>query len=97
VTKPLDVSHGRGVSLNLNSLDEVRWGYEQAAVYTKYVLVEQFLAGKDYRVLVINNKVVAAAERVPAHVVGRWRAHDCRAGRDRERRSRGVASGTRRC
>ena len=70
VTKPLDVSHGRGVSLNLNSLDEVRWGYEQAANYTKYVLVEQFLAGKDYRVLVINDKVVAAAERVPAHVVG---------------------------
>ncbi|HSH38445.1 MAG TPA: acetate--CoA ligase family protein, partial [Chthoniobacterales bacterium] len=70
VTKPLDVSHGRGVSLNLNTLDEVRWGYEQAAIYTKYVLVEQFLAGKDYRVLVINDKVVAAAERVPAHVVG---------------------------
>jgi cyanophycin synthetase len=70
VTKPLDVSHGRGVSLNLKSLDEVRWGYEQAAHYTNWVLVEQFLAGKDYRVLVINDKVVAAAERVPAHVVG---------------------------
>ncbi|HEX8679413.1 MAG TPA: hypothetical protein VF683_05615, partial [Chthoniobacterales bacterium] len=70
VTKPLDVSHGRGVSLNLNSLDEVRWGYEQAAHYTKWVLVEQFLAGKDFRVLVINGEVVAAAERVPAHVVG---------------------------
>ncbi len=70
VTKPLDVSHGRGVSLNLNTLDEVRWGYEQAAIYTKWVLVEQFLAGKDFRVLVINDKVVAAAERVPAHVVG---------------------------
>jgi cyanophycin synthetase len=70
VTKPLDVSHGRGVSLNLNTLDEVRWGYEQAANYTKWVLVEQFLAGKDYRILVINDKVVAAAERVPAHVIG---------------------------
>jgi cyanophycin synthetase len=70
VTKPLDVSHGRGVSLNLNTLDEVRWGYEQSAVYTKWVLVEQFLPGKDFRVLVINDKVVAAAERVPAHVVG---------------------------
>jgi cyanophycin synthetase len=70
VTKPLDVSHGRGVSLNLNSLDEVRWGYEQAAGYTRWVLVEQFLAGKDYRILVINGEVVAAAERVPAHVVG---------------------------
>ena len=70
VTKPLDVSHGRGVSLNLHTLDEVRWGYEQAAKYTRYVLVEEFLQGKDYRILVINDKVVAAAERVPAHVVG---------------------------
>ena len=70
VTKPLDVSHGRGVSLNLRTLEEVRWGYEQAAKYTRSVLVEEFLAGKDYRVLVINDKVVAAAERVPAHIVG---------------------------
>lgn len=70
VTKPLDVSHGRGVSLNLRTLDEVRWGYEQAEKYTRYVLVEEFLEGKDYRILVINDKVVAAAERVPAHVIG---------------------------
>jgi len=70
VTKPLDVSHGRGVSLNLNSLDEIRWGYEIAAEYNRRVLIETFLPGKDYRVLVINNRVVAVAERVPAHVVG---------------------------
>lgn len=70
VTKPLDVSHGRGVSLNLTSLEEVRWGYEIASEYNRRVLVETFLTGKDYRVLVINNKVVAVAERVPAHVVG---------------------------
>jgi cyanophycin synthetase len=70
VTKPLDVSHGRGVSLNLNSLDEIRWGYEIAAEYNRRVLIETFLPGKDYRVLVINNRVVAVSERVPAHVVG---------------------------
>jgi cyanophycin synthetase len=70
VTKPLDVSHGRGISLNLNSLDEVRRGYEIASEYTSSVLVETYLHGKDYRVLVINNEVVAVAERVPAHVVG---------------------------
>jgi cyanophycin synthetase len=70
VTKPLDVSHGRGISLNLNSLDEVRRGYEIASAYTSSVLVETYLHGKDYRVLVINHEVVAVAERVPAHVVG---------------------------
>jgi cyanophycin synthetase len=70
VTKPLDVSHGRGVSIRLNSAEEVRKGYEVASPYTKTVLVETFLEGKDYRVLVIGGKVVAVAERVPAHVVG---------------------------
>src|SRR5215510_4805435 len=70
VTKPLDVSHGRGVSIRLNSAEEVRKGYEVASQYTASVLVETFLEGKDYRVLVIGGKVVAVAERVPAHVVG---------------------------
>jgi len=66
----LDASHGRGVSLNLTSADTVRWGYEQAAEYGAWVLVEQFLRGNDYRVLVSDYQVVAAAQRVPAHVVG---------------------------
>lgn len=70
VTKPLDVSHGRGVSLNLSNTEEVRWGFEQAAEYTRSVLVEQYLTGNDYRVLVIDGRVVAAAHRVPARVVG---------------------------
>lgn len=70
VTKPLDVSHGRGVSLNLNTIEEIRHGFEVANEFTNSVLVETYLAGKDYRVLVINNEVVAVSERVPAHVVG---------------------------
>jgi cyanophycin synthetase len=70
VTKPLDVSHGRGISLNLRTVEEVRRGYEVASEYTSSVLVETFLSGNDYRVLVIGGEVVAVAERVPAHVVG---------------------------
>ncbi|HEU5090614.1 MAG TPA: acetate--CoA ligase family protein, partial [Roseiflexaceae bacterium] len=70
VVKPLDVSHGRGVSLNLTSVEEVCKAFEVANEYTSSVLVETFLEGKDYRVLVINNEVVAVAERVPAHVIG---------------------------
>ena len=70
VVKPLDVSHGRGVSLNLKSVEEVVHAYEIASEYSSSVLVETFLAGKDYRVLVINYEVVAVAERVPAHVLG---------------------------
>jgi len=70
VVKPLDVSHGRGVSLNLNSVEEVVAAYHVAAEYSSSALVESYLAGKDYRVLVISGEVVAVAERVPAHVVG---------------------------
>lgn len=70
VTKPLDVSHGRGVSLNLTSEAEVRHGYAIASGYNEEVLVETFLTGKDFRILVIANEVIAVAERVPAHVVG---------------------------
>lgn len=69
VTKPLDASHGRGISLNLTTLDEVLHGYDIASEYGS-VLVERFLSGKDYRVLVVNYDVIAVAERVPAHVIG---------------------------
>ncbi|NCC33222.1 MAG: cyanophycin synthetase, partial [Chloroflexia bacterium] len=70
VVKPLDVSHGRGVSLNLNTVEEVVRAFEVACEYSSDVLVETFLQGNDYRVLVINGEVVAVAERVPAHVIG---------------------------
>ncbi len=70
VTKPLDVSHGRGITLRLMNAEDVRKGFAVASQYTSSVLVETFLEGKDYRVLVIDGKVVAVAERVPAHVVG---------------------------
>ncbi|WP_129671788.1 cyanophycin synthetase [Candidatus Chloroploca sp. Khr17] len=70
VVKPLDVSHGRGVSLNLNTVEEVVRAFEVACEYSSDVLVETFLHGNDYRVLVINGEVVAVAERVPAHVIG---------------------------
>ena len=70
VTKPLDGNHGRGVSLNLENEEQVRWGFEQSARHGMPVIVEKHLHGHDYRVLVINKKLVAAARRVPAHVVG---------------------------
>ncbi|GAC1650892.1 MAG: cyanophycin synthetase [Herpetosiphon sp.] len=70
VTKPLDVSHGRGVSIDLRDETHVRWGFDVAAKHSSTVLVEQFLVGNDHRVLVVNDQVVAVAERTPAHVVG---------------------------
>ncbi|MFN8482736.1 MAG: cyanophycin synthetase [Anaerolineae bacterium] len=70
VTKPLDASHGRGVSLNLNTADEVRGGFQAAIQHRDDVIVETFLHGYDYRVLVVKGEVVAVSQRIPGHVVG---------------------------
>ncbi len=70
VVKPMDLSHGRGVALNLADAAAVRDAFDKAYELTNYVLVEQYCLGNDHRVLVIGDRVVAVAERVPGHVVG---------------------------
>ncbi len=72
VIKPLDGNHGRGITININDWSEAEKAYDIAskAAKTRSVIVEQYYQGNDHRVLVIDNKVVAVAERVPAHVVG---------------------------
>jgi cyanophycin synthetase len=72
VIKPLDGNHGRGVCINLKDDEEVRRLYPVAEEESRAgtVVVESFITGKDYRILVVNNEVVAVAERVPAHVKG---------------------------
>ncbi|MBW3559674.1 MAG: cyanophycin synthetase, partial [Proteobacteria bacterium] len=74
VLKPLDGNHGRGVSIDLKTEEEVRRGYDLAAPHGRRVIVEQFYPGHDHRFLVVNGEVVAVAERVPAHVVGDGRS-----------------------
>lgn len=70
VIKPLNVSHGRGISLNVRNEAELETAFELAQEYSRTVIVEKFLEGKDYRILVVNGKFVAAANRIPAHVDG---------------------------
>jgi cyanophycin synthetase len=70
VVKPLDANHGRGVSLDLKNGDEVRAAFEKAREHARSIVVENFLAGFDHRMLVIGGELVAVAKRVPGHVVG---------------------------
>jgi cyanophycin synthetase len=72
VTKPLDGNHGRGVGLNLLDEQAVRIGFQRALEQSRdgRVVVETFIHGSDYRVLVVGGRMAAIAERVPAHVVG---------------------------
>jgi cyanophycin synthetase len=72
VTKPLDGNHGRGVGLDLRTERAVRGGFKRALKEARNgrVVVESFVTGNDYRMLVIGGRMVAIAERVPAHVEG---------------------------
>jgi cyanophycin synthetase len=70
VLKPLDGNHGKGASINVTNWEDALAGLEYAKKYSRRVIVEKFITGYDFRVLVIDNKVIAAAQRVPAHVVG---------------------------
>lgn len=70
VIKPLDGNHGKGASINVTNWEDAVAGLAYAKNYSRRVIVEKFITGFDFRVLVINNKLVAAAKRVPAHVVG---------------------------
>ncbi|MCK6550149.1 cyanophycin synthetase [Myxococcota bacterium] len=70
VVKPLDANHGRGVSIDLRSGDEVRAAFDRAREHARTIIVETFLTGFDHRMLVVNGELVAVAKRVPGHVVG---------------------------
>jgi cyanophycin synthetase len=70
VIKPLDGNHGRGITIDINSWDEAEKAYDLAKDVSRAVIVERFYCGRDHRVLVVNGKLVAVAERVPAHVIG---------------------------
>lgn len=70
VIKPLDGNHGKGASINVTNWEDALAGLAHAKKYSRKVIVERFITGYDFRVLVINNKMVAAAQRVPAHVKG---------------------------
>ncbi|MDQ3321975.1 MAG: cyanophycin synthetase [Acidobacteriota bacterium] len=70
VVKPLDANHGKGASIGLNFLEEVRRAFVKAKEFSRGIIVEKMLAGADFRALVVDNKLVAVAERTPAHIVG---------------------------
>lgn len=70
VLKPLSGNHGKGASINVTNWEDAVSGLAFAQEYGKRVIVEKFITGFDFRILVIDNKLVAAAKRVPAHIIG---------------------------
>lgn len=74
VTKPLSGNHGRGVTTDITNEAALRDGYDAAYSRHSTVVVESYIKGEDHRLLVINGKLVAAARRRPAHVIGDGRS-----------------------
>ena len=72
VVKPVDANHGRGVSLNLMSEQEVRAAYTIASNEgeSRSVLVERYVTGNEHRLLVVGRKVVAVARGESVWVTG---------------------------
>lgn len=70
VVKPYAGNHGRGITTNINSQAHLEEAFDLAKEVSSWIIVEKFLKGQDYRVLVIDGKFEAAALRKPAMVVG---------------------------
>jgi len=70
VVKPQDGNQGKGVAVNLATRDQVEAAYAVAVEISDEVLVERYIPGHDYRMLVIGNKLIAAARREPPQVIG---------------------------
>ena len=70
VVKPRYGNQGRGVATNLTTEEQVRAAYAAARQEGSSIVVEECIPGDDYRLLVIGERLVAAARREPAHVVG---------------------------
>jgi cyanophycin synthetase len=70
VLKPKDSNQGKGVVANIQTEEEVRAGFEVTQGFGRKTIVERYLPGADYRLLVVGNRLSAAARREPAQVVG---------------------------
>ncbi|HEY8908502.1 MAG TPA: cyanophycin synthetase, partial [Rhodoferax sp.] len=70
VVKPKDGNQGKGVTVNIASKEQLLAAYQTASEFSRKILVEKFLPGNDFRLLVVGDKLVAAARRDAPHVVG---------------------------
>jgi cyanophycin synthetase len=70
VLKPISGNHGRGITTNILNWKDALVAFEAAKKVSSSVIVEKYITGDDYRLLVIDYKLIAVAKRTPAHVIG---------------------------
>ncbi len=70
VIKPIDGNHGKGNTTNITNWEQATKALAAAKEYGRSVIVEKYITGFDFRILVINYKFICAALRTPAAVIG---------------------------
>jgi len=70
VVKPNDGNQGKGVTVNIITKEHLLKAYAAACEFRDDILVERYMPGNDFRLLVVGDKLVAAARRDPPKVVG---------------------------
>ncbi len=70
VVKPQDGNQGKGVTVNIQTREAIFAAYASARGISANVMVERYLPGYDFRLLVVGDRLIAAARRDPAHVIG---------------------------
>ena len=70
VIKPKDGNQGKGVTVNITTKEQMTAGFVAAAEFRDDIMVERYLPGNDFRLLVVGDKLIAAARRDPPQVIG---------------------------
>lgn len=70
VIKPRDGNQGKGVAVNIETREQLTQAFDVASTISRDVIVEQYIPGHDFRMLVIGNQLIAAARRDPPSVIG---------------------------
>jgi cyanophycin synthetase len=68
--KPLIGNHGRGITVNISTPDDLKVAFNEAKNFRDRIIIEKHLEGADHRILLIDGKFVAAARRDPPFVTG---------------------------
>ena len=70
VVKPRDGNQGKGVAVNIETRDQLNAAFKVASEISRDIIIEQYIPGHDFRMLVIGNQLIAAARRDPPVVIG---------------------------
>ena len=70
VVKPRDGNQGKGVAVNIETRAQLNAAYAVAADISRDVIVERYIPGHDFRMLVVGDRLIAAARRDPPNVIG---------------------------